>query len=219
MQVLRTFFFLLVLGNLLLFVWDQGYFGKAGSGGESERLSAQIDPDRVRIAGKGAPPAAALEPSREVCRALTGLEREAADKLAALLSGREAQLRIEQRPHLGPQSWWLHIPPSANGAQAEKKAAELTRLGVKDFFIVRESGPNQYAISLGLYKSEESAKAYLDVLQKKKVKSARIQVREAAGDKIVVEVRGNAEQLAKAMADLPPEFASVPKAECAAAKP
>ncbi len=219
MQVLRTAFFLLVLGNLLLFVWGQGYFGNSGSGGEAERLSAQIDPDKVRIAGKGAPPARTQEPPREACRAVSGLEQEAAGKLVELLAGRDAQLRIAQRPLAEPKSWWLHIPPSPNGAQADKKAAELSKLGVKDFYVVRESGPNQYAISLGLYKSEESAKAYFDALQKKRVKTARIQVREAAGDKVVVEVRGHADRLAKAMAELPPEFMSDTKAECAAAKP
>ena len=219
MQVLRTIFFLLVLGNLLLFAWGQGYLGKTTGGGESERLSAQIDPGRLHLVGKGVPPSTPATLPKEACRALAGLERETADKLVELLAGREAQLRVDQHPLNEPSSWWLHIPPSSNSAQADKKAAELARLGIKDFFIVRESGPNQYAISLGLYKSEESAKAYLDVLQKKKVKTARIQVRETAGDKIVVEVRGNAEGLAKAMADLPPEFASVQKAECAAAKP
>ncbi len=219
MQVLRTAFFLLVLGNLLLFAWGQGYLGKAGGGSEAERLSAQIDPGRVRIAGKGAPPTKTEEPLREACRALSGLEHEAAGRLVELLSGRDAQLKIEQRTQNEPTSWWLHIPPSPNSAQADKKAAELSNLGVKDFYVVRESGPNQYAISLGLYKSEESAKAYLDALKKKKVKSARIQVREAASDKVVVEIRGSAERLIKAMADLPPEFISVTKAECAVAKP
>jgi len=219
MQVLRTVFFLLVLGNLLLFVWGQGYFGKAGSGGEAERLSAQIDPGRLHIVGKGVPPAIKVEPPREACRALAGLEREAADKLVALFSGNEAQFKIEQRPHLDPQSWWLHIPPSPNSAQAEKKAAELTKLGVKDFFVVRESGPNLNAISLGLYKNEASAKDYLEALQKKKVRSARIQVREAASDKIIIEVRGDVERLTRAMTDLPAEFTAYPKTECASIRP
>ncbi|MBK6632624.1 MAG: SPOR domain-containing protein [Betaproteobacteria bacterium] len=219
MQVLRTAFFLLVLGNLLLFVWGQGYFGNAGSGGEAERLSAQIDSGKVSIAGKGVPPARMAELPREACRALTGLEPDAAGKLVELLAERDAQLRINQRPLQEPKSWWLHIPPSPNGAQADKKAAELSKLGVKDFYVVREAGPNQYAISLGLYKSEESAKAYFDVLQKKKVKTARIQVREAAGDKMVVEIRGSADKLTRALADLPPEFMTATKADCAAAKP
>lgn len=218
MQVQRSVFFLLVLGNLLLFVWGQGYFGTAG-GGEAERLSAQIEPDKLRIAGKGAPPAKAAEPPREECRALAGLERESAERFVALLSGRDAQLKVSQRAQEATRSWWVHIPPLPNGAQADKKAAELSKLGVKDFYVVREGGPNQYAISLGLYKSEEGAKEYLAVLHKKTVKSARIQAREAAGDKMVVELRGSAEQLARAQADLPAEFSGLSRVECLAAKP
>jgi hypothetical protein len=220
MQVLRTVFFLLVLGNLLLFAWGQGYFGASG-GGEAERLSAQIDPAKLRIVGHGAPPPAkATEPPREACRALTGLEREAAGKLAELLAGRDAQIKIEQRALEEPKSWWVHIPPLPNGAQADKKAAELSKLGIKDFYVVREGGANQYAISLGLFKSEEGAKDSLAVLQKKGVKSARILGRDAvAGDKSVIEVRGSADSLAKAFENLPPEFAAAQRADCAGAKP
>ena len=113
----------------------------------------------------------------------------------------------------------MHIPPLPNSAQADKKAAELSRLGIKDFYVVREGGPNQYAISLGLYKSEESANNYLNALLKKGVKSARIQVREAPGDKSVVEIRGTPQQLVNALAELPPEFSGASRADCAAARP
>lgn len=218
MQVLRTLFFLLVLGNLLLFVWGQGYFGTAG-GGEAERLSAQIEPEKLRIAGKGVPPATAAAPLLDECRALAGLEREAAGKLADLISGRDAQLKVDQRALEEPKSWWVHIPPQSNGAQADRKAAELSKLGVKDFYVVRESGPNQYAVSLGLYKSEEAAKDSLAALQKKGVKSARILARETAGDRMVVEVRGKPDRLSKALAELPAEFSAAQKAECPAARP
>lgn len=223
MQVLRTFFFLLVLVNLLLFAWGQGYLGATGSVGEGERLSAQLAPDKLQVVARNAPPDKSpdkpAEPVRAACRALAGLVPEAADKLVELLKTGDAQLKVSQRPLEEPISWWVHIPPSPNSAQADKKAAELSRLGIKDFYVVRESGPNRYAISLGLYKSEESAKAYLNALARKNVKSARIQVREAAGDKSVVEVRGTAEQLARALASLPTEFADTTRADCAPAAP
>lgn len=218
MQVLRTVFFLLVLGNLLLFAWGQGYFGTP-DGGEAERLSSQIEADKLRIVARGAPPAKAPPPPRDECRALGGLEREAADRLAELLVGRDAQLKVAQRVQDEPKSWWVYIPPLPNGAQADKKAAELSKLGIKDFYVVRESGPDQFAISLGLYKTEEGAKASLAALQKKTVKSARILVREAAGDKVAIEMRGTPEQLAKALADLPAEFSDLARADCATAKP
>ena len=217
MQVLRTVFFLLVLGNLLLFAWGQGYFGTP-DGGEAERLSSQIEADKLRIVPRDAPPAKG-PPPRDECRALTGLESEAADRLAELLVGRDGQLKVVRRMQNEPKSWWVFIPPLPNGAQADKKAAELSRLGIKDFYVVRESGPDQFAISLGLHKTEEGAKASLAALQKKTVKSARILVREAAGDKVAIEMRGTPEQLAKALADLPAEFSDLAKADCATAKP
>lgn len=214
MQVLRTVFFLLVLGNLLLFAWGRGYFG-AASEGEGERLAAQIAPERLRIAGKGsAPSAMAVAPPAEACRALAGLEREAAGRLAGLLTARDAQLKVEQRALEEPSTWWVYIPPLPNGAQADRKAAELSRLGIKDFYVVRESGPNQYAVSLGLFRSEEGAKEYLATLKRKNVKSASILARPAGGDKAVVEVRGSADALAQALADLPAEFAAAQKTEC-----
>lgn len=224
MQVLRTVFFLLVLGNLLLFAWGRGYLGATAGGGEADRLAAQIAPEQLRIVGKGGAPENAATPKvaempRETCRALTGLEPEAAGKFVELLASRDPQLKIEQRPLDEPRSWWVHIPPLPNGAQADGKAAELARLGVKEFYVVRESGPNQHAISLGLYKSEESANVRLRALIKKNVKSARIQVREAPGDKSAVEVRGPAPQLTKALADLPVEFSGFQVADCAVARP
>lgn len=204
MQVLRTTFFLLVLGNLLLFAWGQGYFG-ARSGGEAERLTAQIEPDKLRIAGVGTPPTT-IDPPREECRALSGMEPSAALTLVAMLGARDAQLNISQRPLEEPRAWWVHIPPLANGAQADKKAAELSKLRIRDFYVVRESGPNQYALSLGLFKTEESAKAYIGELQKKGIKSARTLLREPASDKVVVEVRGMPDRLARVLADLPAEL-------------
>jgi hypothetical protein len=219
MQVLRTTFFLLVLGSLLLFVWGQGYLGAPGGSGEPERLAAQLQPEKLKIVSKGEPPPKAAEPPREECRALEGLDHESAAKLAALLTGRDAQLKVAQRTQEEPQSWWVHIPPLPNSAQADKKAAELGKLGIKDFYVVREKGANQYALSLGLFRSEESAKEYLAALAKKNVKSARIQQREAAGDRSFVEVRGTAEQVAKALTELPPEFAGAHPAACVAAKP
>jgi hypothetical protein len=50
------------------------------------------------------------------------------------------------------------VPPLANKEEVSKKTAELQQLGVEDFFVVQASGPNQLAISLGTYRTEEAAK-------------------------------------------------------------
>ncbi len=216
MRVPRTLFLLLVLGNLLLFAWGRGYLGVAPPQGEAGRLAAQIRPDSLRIVGKGA---AAEGQAALACRALGRLERAAADRLVALLAARDARLGVSLRAVNEPKSWWVHVPPLANASQAEKKSAELAGLDITDLYIVRESGPSQFAISLGLFKNEQGARDFLAGLRKKGVKSARIQAREAAGDKFVVEARGGAEELERAFAGLPEEFAGLDRTECAAARP
>lgn len=215
MRVLRAAFFLLLLGNLLLFAW--GYFGPAGSGGEADRLANQLAPDKVRIVAKGAQPKA-VEPQPEACRALGALPREQAQRLVELLRGRDAGLKLAQRAVEEPTSWWVYLPPQPDKEQADQKAAELKKLGLGDLFVVQDSGPNRFAVSLGLYKSEQGAKERLDTLQKKGVGSARIEARLSSADKVVVEVRGLPGSLAKALEGLPADFAPAISAECAPGK-
>jgi hypothetical protein len=219
MQALRAAFFLLVFGNLLLFAFGQGYFGQAGGSGEAERLKNQIEPEKIRTVSRDAPPKPA-EPPPEECRALTGLPTGQAQRLVEWLRGRDAQLRVNQRALEEPTSWWVFIPPQQSKRQAEKKADELKKISIADFYVVQESGPGQFAISLGLFKTEQGAREYLDVLGRKGVRSARIQVRESVTDKAVVEARGAPDKLSKALADLPADFASASAAaaECAPAK-
>ncbi len=216
MKAIRATFFLLVLANLLLFAYGQGYFGRAGSG-EADRLASQLEPERIRIVGKGQAPAP-VEAPREECRAFAGLAAEPAQQLVDLLRGRDGQLQLAQRPLEEPTSWWVHIPPQSNRQQADKKAVELKELGIQEFFVVQEDGPNRYAVSLGLYKSAQGAKDRLETLQRQGVRSARIEARETPGDKLVVEARGTAERLNKALAGLPVEFAAASAGVCAVAK-
>jgi hypothetical protein len=50
----------------------------------------------------------------------------------------------------------------ASKEEVSKKTAELQQLGIQDFFVVQASGPNQLAISLGTYRTEEAASAGLE---------------------------------------------------------
>ncbi|MDP1605477.1 MAG: hypothetical protein Q8L93_02345 [Rhodocyclaceae bacterium] len=57
----------LLLVNLLLFAWGQGYLGEADAGREPERLRQQIEPDKLRILAAVAAPAT---PADELTRKL-----------------------------------------------------------------------------------------------------------------------------------------------------
>jgi hypothetical protein len=58
--------------------------------------------------------------------------------------------------------WWVFIPAQkvANRARrALRKAAELRNLGVEDYFIVQEEGQHRWALSLGVFRTEDAARA------------------------------------------------------------
>lgn len=120
------------------------------------------------------------------CASWAGLSRVQADEIVQ--RSRSAGLKSQISNAGAPSAWWVHLPAQSDRAGAERKAAELRSLGVSDFFIVNDAGPNQNAISLGLYKNEDSAKRMLEQLKASGVQTARISTREAS--QLKVEVSG-----------------------------
>ena len=53
-MLLRLPVFLLVLANLLLFAWAQGYLGKSGNP-DAQRVAQQVLPEQLRIVSRGEP--------------------------------------------------------------------------------------------------------------------------------------------------------------------
>uniref|UniRef100_A0ABX1N6Z4 SPOR domain-containing protein n=1 Tax=Aromatoleum buckelii TaxID=200254 RepID=A0ABX1N6Z4_9RHOO len=133
----------------------------------------------------------AVEPL--ACVAYRGLAASQADALAA-----EAQavpgLQINRAPTSAPSAWWVRVPPEGGRDGAERKVAELRVLGIRDYFIVHEAGPNQFAVSLGIFKSEAKAQQHLAFLRTKRVRGAGVTPRHAAVYRI--EIRGPSAALA-----------------------
>ncbi|MBS3936389.1 MAG: hypothetical protein KGZ43_09465 [Sulfuritalea sp.] len=46
---MRIAFLVLLLANLVLFVWGQGHLGTQGAGREPERMAQQLAPEKLRI--------------------------------------------------------------------------------------------------------------------------------------------------------------------------
>ena len=73
---------------------------------------------------------------------------------------------------------WVHIPPKGSRAAADRAMADLKKLSVTDSAIVLETGPWNFAISLGVFRNKESADARLAELKAKGVKTATYRQRE-----------------------------------------
>ena len=213
--------FLLVLANMLFFAYTEGYFGRPDNP-DAVRVQKQLNPNQLQIISRGEPPvskegeqkgapAAAPEkateaskdaatkesakaaPAADICLAWSGLAAADADRLAVLLTEKFEDYKLtRQAVAKDATSWWVFIPPLINKTEADKKAAELKKLGIGDFVIVQDNGPNRLAISLGIFSSENGAKARLAALKEKGVKSARQGTRAGKENSYTIEARGPA---------------------------
>lgn len=238
---MKALVFLLVVGNLLFYAFSAGYFGR-GERPDEGRLGQQVQPERMHIVSRGEPPAtpaakvpepvaaapvealakpeeaAAVEAKPAAgseCVAWDRLSIGEADRLAAAMSGKLADFKLVRRAVNGEGSaWWVYIPPLADKAEADKKAAELRGLGVTDFFPIQE-GPNRLAISLGVFSAEKGAQERLADLKARGVRSARLSVRPGKEGLLRVEASGPAAGKPALVAAV---AKALPKAEAQACK-
>jgi hypothetical protein len=106
------------------------------------------------------------------------------------LSNQFAAFKATRRTVAENSGYWVFIPPLLNKEEVGKKTAELQQLGIQDFFVVQASGPNQLAISLGTYRTEEAANAGLETLRAKGVKSAKVGERKVRPPFNTLEIHG-----------------------------
>ena len=170
---MRTLVFLLLLANLTLF----GYIRlDSMSGGEGVRLSQQVQADKISLLTPRQ--VAALDPAKvatlaDVCVEWGPLsDTEKTRALATLEPLDLARLISEKRVEV-IANYWVFIPPAANRAAADRKLADLKAQGVKDLLLI-DGGPQRYAISLGVFRSEERAQARVAELETQGVKGAQI---------------------------------------------
>lgn len=231
----RILFFALLVLNLLAGAGLLGWLGSRVPVGEPERLTNQLKPEAIRLlppealvaAPASAPeplpepapaPVAAPEPipavvtAPQACMRFTQLTDAHAQNIAALAQQLAGEVVVADEAELVPSSWWVHVPPLASRGEAEAKVAEIRALGVSDLFILQDEGPFQYAISLGLFKTEASANLHLSRLRAKGVRSGIITAR---GNKVhVVELRGPANVLSSFASDLEATLAGVERQGC-----
>lgn len=176
-----------ILVLLLLFA-NLGFFAYHHLTGASDEAAAQIallqiSPERISTVAAGtvspAPansPVAAAAPAACVeWGAFGGAEVARADAAIAALALPADAL---QRRVADVDGYWVHMPPLKTRVEVDRKVGELKALGVEEFFVVQDAGPWRNAVSLGLFKNEEAARAELERLRQRGVRSATVVRRE-----------------------------------------
>ena len=194
---MRTFFLLLVLGNVAFFAWSR-YIAPADASADPLPLERQIEPDKLKVIAPSELPPVSARPASAPGTAPLALKclewgsftladapqaEKALEPLA--LGARLAQRRTEEAA-----GWWVFIAPQGSRPGALRKAGELKALAVDDYFIVQDEGPYRWALSLGVFRSEEAAQARLAALRSLGVRSAQIGARETTVPKVWLQVKG-----------------------------
>lgn len=204
--MLKFVFWLLAGVNLLVLAIGQGYLGSFRSETrEPARLKNQLQVSKLTLltqeqaTAPAAPPTAeatatpavpAPQPSyacTEVGNFLLADGRRFETQVAALdLGDRQSRRNVAGQEI---SSYMVYIPPQGSKEGADRKAGELKQLGVTNYFIMNESSPLRWGISLGVFKSENSAQSQLASLNKQGVHSARIAPRYSASKQMAYQFR------------------------------
>jgi hypothetical protein len=198
---MRLLFLLLLAANLALFAW-WAYYAPSDATADPEPLRRQLSPEKIRLlegkelkalaAAKPKPPpaASAVPAAAGACIEWGGFAVAEAPKAEQALAPLALGARLSQRRSEETAGWWVFIPPQGNRAGAQKKTAELKALGIEEFFILQDEGKMRWAVSLGVFSSEDAARKHLEVLRAKGVRSAQSGERDTQVAKIWLQLRG-----------------------------
>jgi hypothetical protein len=202
----RTAFLILLLANVGFFAWWR--FGSpTDAASDPAPLARQIEPEKLKVvAPKDLPPPAPAKPVAAIkaeppppptvalkCLEWGSFTLTDAPRAEKTLEPLALGPRLAQRRTEETAGWWVFIPPqkAPNQRQAAlRKAAELRGLGIEDYFIVQEEGQHRWALSLGVFRTEEAARARLEVLRNQGVRTATIGARETVVPKVWLQVKG-----------------------------
>lgn len=215
---MRVLFFALILANLAFFGYQAGYIGPPEvKTGEPERLAQQITPEKIRLVS--AATAARMEQTaraKEACVEWGSFPAQDADRAQGALTALSLGDRVSSRKVEEAAQWWVYMPPQSGKTAADRKTEELKRLGVADYYVITDDGPNKWAISLGVFRTEDGARGYLAAIGAKGVKTARVAERETRVQKTVFQIRQVDDALQTRLTAMRKDFPGVDMHPCAA---
>ena len=216
---MRILLLLLLFANLGFFAYHH-FLGEA-DGAAAQIAALQISPEKIVPVGvetvssvapgavSASAPAAPAVPTAQSAPKncaewgpFAGSEVARADAaLTALALPGGAQRRVTE-----VDGYWVHMPPQKTKGDVDRKMGELKALGVAEFFVVTDAGPWRNALSLGLFKNEDAAKAELERLRALGVRSATVTRRERFLKQVVFVVGDPAAATLTRLAELQKDF-------------
>lgn len=207
--MLKLFFWLLLIANGALFIAHRGYLDtNAAERHEPTRMAQQLHPEMLTILRPGSekqvtPARPAPAPTTIACTEIGNFNTTEAHKFEIQLARLNLPTLPVPRRVQEASGYTVYIPSRDGKAGADRKATELRRLGIQDFYVLSESYPNpalRWAISLGVFKTETAAKAHIGRLTPQGVRGMRLIGRHGASTRQAYQWR-NIDTATKAVLD------------------
>lgn len=158
---------------------------------------------------EGVAPQRAKPPDLPACVAFENLSDTRVEQIRRVADAQPAAA-VTVEMTTAPTGWWVLIPPAASLDAAERRERELRDKGVSDLYIVRGDSPNQFAISLGLFRTESRAQQHLSDLRAKGIEGAQTAPRDSLFRLELIAPASRLPDLAERLMSLDAELVQVP---------
>lgn len=132
-------------------------------------IDLQMSADKIRVIPE---PPRPKRPARTACLEWGSFSDLELERVRAALSVAGLGERVSESKSAVTANWWVYLPRQRSRARMERKANQLRELGITELETITEPGRWQYAISLGAFPTENSARNYVDLLKTSGVRTA-----------------------------------------------
>jgi hypothetical protein len=201
---MRLVVLLLIAANLAFFAFARLDAG----GGEGARMSEQLDPRKIRlltprdVAALGPAKVAALA---DVCAEWGPFSDTERTKAMAELDPLQLGRLLTQRRVDVDSTYWVSLGPYAGKGAADKRVSELRAQGVTDTSAV-DAGRGQFAVSLGVFRTEQAARARMEALARAGVTTAKVEPRQQTNAQTMLVVRDPREPVVARLKELQSQY-------------
>lgn len=214
---MRAWLLLLVAANLAFWAWTR-QFSPADQGTDPEPLQRQVHPEKLKVVPPGTVGVPVAGASRAApargCVEWGGFSTVEGERAAQLLEPFALGARLGQRRSEETAHWWVFLPSQGNRQNASRRLDELKALGVEEHFILQDDARWRWAISLGVFRTEEAAKARLTELNERRVRGAQLGQRETQVPRVSFQVRDPDAAVESRLRELQKEFPGSELRDC-----
>ncbi|WP_395823740.1 SPOR domain-containing protein [Collimonas sp.] len=147
------------------------------------------NPIPAAAAGADTAPPQAADAAPLACTEIGNFNAAEARRFSSQLAEMTPNIKFIRRDVQEVASHMVYLPSLGSKDAADKKVDDLRRLGISDFFVIQDSSPLRFGISLGIFKTDEAAQKQVANLARRGLSGAKIGTRNAGSTKVAFQLR------------------------------